>query len=559
MVHARYFRLSLLFAVIFSLSPAISPQEDGPGSDNAGPRVYVSSWSSEYHHALDRAVELLLSQDVSQDIREAGGALSAWRTEYQQSALLLYREILPIGEAHDDAPQISDSGVDVIRGRIESARNVLTVLERASRSWEDAGAKLWGESLGELIAISMVLMRPDITPSADFWLSMLHQGVEASEFLTISALASRRSLNEYLSDGDYPVAFINALTFNPQAALGFESLIPDVVSHIYHFDGPAVPAIRDDSAHSYNRLVDRRVFLDISSRPDSRWPDYLSDLSRLERSLNSILPASLSGPPLNERLFLPDGQFSDSYWALLSLLENPFYITNADRAAQVEQIYLGYLEDIRRVYPGELELYAALIEPSGQGPEFSLSPLGQARRYTLALIDGERPREGLSLQGLWSELSRGAGGISPDDPWHLQSGLYVVRRDALPADPASLTDGLAALSMLISVAEELGGALSGIDTMDPAIPYLLSLRRMMIFQDIRSLVLQEGLWDDVDLELRVWLNLNTNLLRHILAGEAVNIPLAIEQIRIGVNRPEAETQLIDQLKQRLAGRVGDAP
>jgi hypothetical protein len=545
MVYLSASRLLRLFAMaLFMVSVAISAQRaptvigsDGMPMDSSPdyPLYIIDSWSAPYHDDLDELFVLLANQPADRGFAPAISALQRWRDRYYAEGFLRYQELT----GRSEPGPVSEAN----RG-VEEARLAIELLSAAE--WE----REFFLEVFDRIAGAMVLLRPDITPNSRFWHSFRSPGQhaldDAAGFFILARAAGIEVLADTLRDGSYPSAFIDALLSAPPGRQ-FAGFMSDPVDLIFR-EAPGSEALRaDDAVLCYNRLIRASFLEEIRSGPDARWAAYIDDLRRIEENLVQTLPANVSGAELQRQLFLPDGQLSDQYWALLSLLENPFFLDDPDRIAQVESVYLSLLQTLRSDVPEIRRIFAAVSRQSSDAPEFSLAPLGQLRKYAIALYEGG---EGIDLPANWSVITRGVSLADEADYWHLLSGLYPVDVRDMPDDFDSLDEAARQLLLMIKAAEELDEALQQIQPQDPAVPSLLTLRKLILFDDI-SRTLGDEISSSLPLELRGWLNLGEMILNQALVPEDIDLLFAWEQMGRSSGDPQAAQQVILELRRLI--------
>jgi hypothetical protein len=210
-------------------------------------------------------------------------------------------------------------------------------------------------------------------------------------------------------------------------------------------------------------------------------------------------------------------------------------------------VYLSLLQTLRSDVPEIRRIFAAVSRQSSDAPEFSLAPLGQLRKYAIALYEGG---EGIDLPANWSVITRGVSLADEADYWHLLSGLYPVDVRDMPDDFDSLDEAARQLLLMIKAAEELDEALRQIQPQDPAVPSLLTLRKLILFDDI-SRTLGDEISSSLPLELRGWLNLGEMILNQALVPEDIDLLFAWEQMGRSSGDPQAAQQVILELRRLI--------
>jgi hypothetical protein len=494
--------------------------------DGEYPLYIINSWSAPAHDDLESLISALAALPGELGFGPGVTALDAWRDRYYGESLARYRELEGAGPLE---------GNEADSRYIDLAREAMELLSRGE----------WDEQLflrlSPKLSGAMVLLRPDITPAYRYWDSFMSGGVNpvsADVFFSLAVVPGPGVLAENLRDRGYVGGFTAALQ-SPRMVGSFAPMFADAAAQRFAGGEGVGPLLLQDAALSYNRLMRSRFSEAVSRRDDSRWTAYIDDLIRIEAGLEKNLPANLSGQALYDRLFLANGQYSDEYWAILGLLENPFFISDADRSAQVELIFLELLQSLeeRAGETSGFELLAAVNRGPAEPLVFSPLPVGRVRRYALAIYDS---RAGYDPSAYWSQISRGLEPEDGDDSWDIQSGIYPLDRSAFPREFASLTGRNRELFLLIEAARLLEARAVSLSSSDPAIPYLIDLRRLMIFADICALLSDSAA--TLPLELRVWMNLAEVLLQRCLLPEPVNIPFAWDQMarQIGFEDPAGE-------------------
>lgn len=553
--------ICVLWMGSFFLFPQ-SPEQSSP-APLVGYDLYLTpSWSRTYHHSLEQ-LRAYISSLPQEEYGRGALALEQWYDAYMRLSPLLYRS--------SDEPMLRSQ----INGMAAEFFRALSALPEPGQDpdAEDAAAQA---RLLSLSAACMPLLRPDLDPGFGFWPALVQEDIEPFRIFQAAAGAGYEDIVELVDELAAASAYRLALTNtssprfphrgeDPQSSV-FRLFHADVqdddsepsqASEDYH---RAIEYIQADGGHGYSRMVLEGVRNTFVAEDDASWRSYLQSIQRLEIDIENLLPSDILGDALTERLVLPNGQFSDAYWALMGLLEFPYEIENSDRRAQIEQLFLYLLEQLQRQYPERLEIYP-IISPNERSPaRYPMGAQGQLRNYALVLVSGRE--EGTSesdaenagvdsvtaeLARIWSRVSRGIEDAEDNEEWLSRCGIFVLDAQRLPEEMSQQGNQVRLSRALSLVAWDAQRYSEGEQFSDPALAYALAYRRILILRDLRTILQNTDQLADLDLAYQLWLNGASYAMDLLSQRMTIDLQALPQEITNLVGLEEAEAQLSARL------------